>query len=390
VTEVSFTVNGTQVSVEVPPRLTLADVLREDLYLTGTRLGCEHGVCGACTVIVDGRAVRSCLTYCVQVDGADVLTVEGLGRPESLHPLQEAFQRHHALQCGFCTSGFLMSAYELLRQGADPDDSDLPQKLSGVLCRCTGYAGVVTAVREIASAYPDGVPAAQNLKKGVWQAPSRSGDTDGLRALQNDNAKGPASRLDLSMPEGEPTTVVSVETTISSPPDEAWSLLSDLERVSRCLPGVELTDELAPDTFAGRASLHLGPMGLDFAGAVRVAERDEPSRTLRAVAAGEDRSGSSVRAELRFSASPDGSQTAITATGRLFLTGKAAQFGRSIAGDVSRQLFEQFARTVDAELSGAKRAEPGDLGARSIAWRVIAARARQVWHSLLRTLGQRQ
>jgi xanthine dehydrogenase YagT iron-sulfur-binding subunit len=388
-TEVSFTVNGTQVSVEVQPRLTLADVLREDLHLTGTRLGCEHGVCGACTVIVDGRAVRSCLTYCVQVDGADVLTVEGLGGPESLHPLQEAFQKHHALQCGFCTSGFLMSAYELLREGADPDDPDLSQKLSGVLCRCTGYAGVVTAVREVASSYPDGVPAAHNLKKGVLQTRRRSGESDGIQRRQDDDAKGPVSRLDLSVPEGEPTTVVEVATTISSSPDEAWSLLSDLKRVGRCLPGVELTDELASDTFAGRAGLHLGPMRLDFAGAVRVAERDEPSRTLRAVAAGEDRSGSSVRADLRFRASPDGSQTAITATGRLFLTGKAAQFGRSIAGDVSRSLFEQFARAVDAELSGAQ-ASDANLGLRRVAWRMLAARARRGRHLLLKALRHKQ
>jgi carbon-monoxide dehydrogenase small subunit len=164
VSEVTLTVNGAEVTLDVEPRLTLADVLRHRLGLTGTHLGCEHGVCGACTVLIDGVAARSCLTFCVQAEGAEVTTVEALGEVDDLHPLQEAFRRHHGLQCGFCTPGFLMSAYELLRDGAaDLDEDTWRHELSGVLCRCTGYTGVVAAVREVADAYPDGVPAPKAL-----------------------------------------------------------------------------------------------------------------------------------------------------------------------------------------------------------------------------------
>ena len=139
-------VNGQAVAREVDVRRTLADFVREDLGLTGTHLGCEHGACGACTLLVDGRSVRSCLMFAVQAEGCDVRTVEGLGTEEALHPLQQAFWDHHGLQCGFCTPGFLMAAAELLRQQPHPDEPAVREALSGNLCRCTGYQNIVAAV----------------------------------------------------------------------------------------------------------------------------------------------------------------------------------------------------------------------------------------------------
>jgi 2-furoyl-CoA dehydrogenase FAD binding subunit len=158
----NMTVNGKQVTVEVQPRVTLADALRDRLGMTGTHLGCEHGICGMCTVLVNGQAARSCLLFACQLDGAEVMTVEGLGRPGELHPLQQAFGRHHALQCGFCTPGFLLSAYDLLTHQPDVTNDELATELSGVLCRCTGYRNIVTAVAEVARAHPDGLPAPLN------------------------------------------------------------------------------------------------------------------------------------------------------------------------------------------------------------------------------------
>jgi len=131
----------------VEPRKTLADFLREDLRLTGTHLGCEHGVCGACTVMVDGRAVRSCLVFAVQADGAEVTTVEGLAPDGELNPVQAAFRTEHGLQCGFCTPGFVVSATALLARNPDPTDDEIREGLSGNLCRCTGYQGILRAVR---------------------------------------------------------------------------------------------------------------------------------------------------------------------------------------------------------------------------------------------------
>ncbi|HYB48674.1 MAG TPA: FAD binding domain-containing protein [Streptosporangiaceae bacterium] len=153
-----LTVNGKPVTVTLPPRVTLADALRDHLRLTGTHLGCEHGICGVCTVLVDGQAARSCLLFACQLEGAEVLTVEGLGRPGELHPLQHAFGRHHALQCGFCTPGFLLSAYDLLTGKPQVTQEELAVELSGVLCRCTGYQNILSAVADVARTHPDGIP----------------------------------------------------------------------------------------------------------------------------------------------------------------------------------------------------------------------------------------
>ena len=146
-------VNGEERRRRVESRRTLADFIREDCALTGTHLGCEHGVCGACTVIVDGEAVRSCLMFAVQADGADIVTVEGLGGPDgTLSPLQEAFREEHGLQCGFCTPGFIVTVTQFLRENADPTDDEIREGISGNLCRCTGYQGFVRAVRRASEA----------------------------------------------------------------------------------------------------------------------------------------------------------------------------------------------------------------------------------------------
>jgi len=144
---VKLTVNGTQYERTVEPRLLLSDFLRHDLGLTGTHVGCEHGVCGACTVLFDGEPVRSCLMFAVQTDGHEITTVEGLGTPENLHPLQEAFWESHAVQCGFCTPGVLMSLVPFLKQNPNPTEEEIREAISGNLCRCTGYQHIVEAVK---------------------------------------------------------------------------------------------------------------------------------------------------------------------------------------------------------------------------------------------------
>ena len=144
-------VNGQGHSIEVEPRLTLADFLREKLALTGTHVGCEHGVCGACTVLVNGQTARSCLMLAVQADGAEITTVESLAVDGELHPIQEAFVEEHGLQCGFCTPGFLMSIHELLNGNPDPSDAEIKDILGGQICRCTGYQSILRAVRSAAA-----------------------------------------------------------------------------------------------------------------------------------------------------------------------------------------------------------------------------------------------
>jgi carbon-monoxide dehydrogenase small subunit len=148
---ISLTVNGKAYEKNVSVRQTLADFLREELHLTGTHLGCEHGICGACTVLMNGCSVRSCLTLAVQAAGAEILTVEGIGAADgTLHPLQEAFHQRFALQCGYCTPGFLITAMELLKQNPNPSEQEVREALSGNLCRCTGYQAIVDAVLSMA------------------------------------------------------------------------------------------------------------------------------------------------------------------------------------------------------------------------------------------------
>ena len=152
VVTIHLAVNGATHHLVVEPRRLLADVLREDLGLTGTNIGCEHGVCGSCTVLVDGQSVRSCLMFAVQASGHEVMTVEGLSRAGEMHPLQKAFWEQQGLQCGFCTPGFLMAAYELLQHNPNPSEEEIRSALSGNICRCTGYQHIVNAVRSAAQA----------------------------------------------------------------------------------------------------------------------------------------------------------------------------------------------------------------------------------------------
>jgi carbon-monoxide dehydrogenase small subunit len=384
VSDVSLTVNGTDVTLDVEPRLTLVDALRHRLGLTGTHVGCEHGVCGACTVLVDGAAVRSCLMFCVQASGSEVTTVEALGEIDDLHPLQEAFRRHHGLQCGFCTPGFLMSSYELLCDGANGalDETRLREELSGVLCRCTGYSGIVAAVQEVAAAHPDGLPAPRALGRPitVLQATPPVGEREALSAaaLAPSAPADAGAPVNVPVPEGEPNETVEVTTEISPSPEETWELLSDFMRMTRCMPGVELDTERGDDTYSGNVSVHLGPMRLSFAGAARVIEREPDRHRLRAVAAGRDVSGSGVQADVTVTADPAGSQngTALHAEAKLYLSGRAAQFGRSLAGDVSRGLFAEFGACVERTLTTGEEAQPRQLSGLAVAWRLIVARVR--------------
>jgi aerobic-type carbon monoxide dehydrogenase small subunit (CoxS/CutS family) len=147
---VRLVVNGTSYERTVEPRLLLSDFLRDELRLTGTHVGCEHGVCGTCTVLIDGRTARSCLTLAVQADGADIRTVESLGTAEALHPIQQAFWEKHGLQCGFCTPAMLLSAVELLEANPRPSREDIVEAIGGNLCRCTGYQNIIAAVERAA------------------------------------------------------------------------------------------------------------------------------------------------------------------------------------------------------------------------------------------------
>ncbi|MCU1671409.1 MAG: 2Fe-2S ferredoxin [Blastococcus sp.] len=346
--DVSFTVNGTPVSIRVPARMHLADALRTLLGLTGTHLGCEHGVCGMCTVLIDGDAARSCLVFAVQAEGTDVVTVEGLGTRERQHPLQQAFSHHHGLQCGFCTPGFLLSSYDLLVHAEGPlDPQTLPEEMSGVICRCTGYRGILAAVSDVAEAHPEGVPEPMNCAPRTLVGRGGGMSRSALAEAPAEEVAEEAPTA-LTRPTGTPTITVTVTRQLTSPVEDVWAVMDDVDRLARCLPGAELTADLGGDRYRGRAKVALGPVRLAFEGLAQITGRDADDHRLALLAQGADAGGNRTAAEvgLRAVALLDGG-TELRADAAVFLSGRIAQFGRALAGDVSQRLFEQFADAVD-------------------------------------------
>jgi xanthine dehydrogenase YagT iron-sulfur-binding subunit len=346
--EVRLTVNGTPATLRLPARVTLADALRDHLGLTGTHLGCEHGVCGMCTVLVDGSAARACLLFAVQLDGADVVTVEGLGTPAELHPLQESFGRNHALQCGFCTPGFLMSSYDLLTHNSSVTDDELPEELSGVICRCTGYRNILTAVQETRQAYPDGIPAPGNRARRVLVGRS-TGFSGGVAAgfESKENAESDATvDAEIVLPSGDPTISVDIATDVNVPADDVWRVFDDVHLLARCLPGAELTEDLGGNHYAGRARVSVGPIKLSFKGVAHIVEHNRAEQRLRVLAQGQDTGGAQTQANILLRTESTSTGTRMLADADVYLTGRIAQFGRALAGDVSRRMFEQFADAV--------------------------------------------
>jgi aerobic-type carbon monoxide dehydrogenase small subunit (CoxS/CutS family)/carbon monoxide dehydrogenase subunit G len=343
--DVTVTVNGRTVTLAVAPRTTLSDVLRDRLGLTGTHVGCEHGVCGMCTVLLDGEAVRACLLFAVQCDGASLTTVEGLGSADDQHPLQQAFSHHHALQCGFCTPGMLMSSYDLLAGGTYSPDT-LPEDMSGVLCRCTGYRGILAAVADVAETHPDGVPPPRAAVPPALVG--RLGNVSGVASQTPSVRNATQTTEEIAIPTGTPTATVEVRSELASGVDDVWAVLADFDRLAACLPGAEMTADLGDDRYRGRATVGLGPVSLRFDGLAHVVEHDPSTRRMRVLAQGTDRGGSSTQAVIRLAADPaeDGG-TVLWADADVHLSGRVAQFGRALAGDVSRRLFEQFAEAVD-------------------------------------------
>jgi aerobic carbon-monoxide dehydrogenase small subunit len=374
--EITMTVNGSEATVRVPPRVHLADALREHLGLTGTHLGCEHGVCGMCTVLVDGAAARACLLFAVQCDGAEIVTVEGLGSQEDQHPLQQAFSAHHGLQCGFCTPGMLMTSYDLLADGTAVPPEDLPVEMSGVLCRCTGYRGILAAVADVAAEHPDGLPAPRNCRPHTLVGRTGGAPQEVVSGYASSSAR--IHSRPLRVPSGAPSATVEVRTELAVPVEKVWEVLDDFQRLAACLPGAELVEVLDDDRYHGRATVALGPVKLAFDGLAQVVERE--GHRMRVLAQGDDTGGSTTQADIRLRAEPsDDGGAVLQADAALFLSGRIAQFGRALAGDVSRRMFEQFAAAVEENArTGRASAAPNPPGVLALLAGVVAARLRSV------------
>ncbi|MEH2509554.1 carbon-monoxide dehydrogenase small subunit [Nitrobacteraceae bacterium AZCC 1564] len=361
---VSLTVNGKSVSASVQPRTHLADFVRETQNLTGTHLGCEHGVCGACTMLVDGVPTRSCITYAVACQQAEVTTIEGLDNDEIATELRAAFSQEHALQCGYCTPGMLVSARDVVLRLQAPSEHDIRVAMSGNLCRCTGYVGIIRAVQRVVEARRSrGIAAIPNGNR-TRLGPSGSGHavlvTSGsaprIAAAPKVTAKRvspvSAARMD---PDWKPQTTFTQSFVVAHPVDVVWTFFGDVASVAACLPGASLTGEPVDGHVEGQMKVKVGPISAEFHGVADIT-RDEATRTGTIIGSGKDkRSNSATRGLVGYAVkqgdTPD--QTRVDVNIGFTLTGALAQFSRSgLVQDIAGRLIAMFVRNLEARLAG--------------------------------------
>ena len=428
---VRLTVNGEACGADVSDRTQLAELLRDHLHLTGTHLGCEHGVCGACTVIVDGKPIRSCITYAHACEGATVVTVEGLGDDPTGRALREAFTRHHALQCGFCTPGMLITAWDIVTRLAPESEAAIRHELSGNLCRCTGYMGIVAAVRDVARQHRGAAPAgadtatAADLRPtgdgaitaerttardgGSSEPPATPSDGETVRpaaghedtgrsptspavafepfevdpvhlAIADASAAGPAGTGAVRpMSRTDGWTLLEREFVMRHPVDALWALFEDLPRVAECLPGVHV-ESADSDRFSGRAEIRFGPVGAAFHGG-GTRETDAERRTGVISGRGSDARGhATLDAELRYTMSGEEthgpeSRTRVGVGIRFRIQGGLAQFNRGdLVESFADAMLAEFVRNCDRRLAGEEIRGGAGASGFALLWRMIRAR----------------
>ena len=361
--KVALIVNGSPATAVVEPRTHLADFLRETQNLTGTHIGCEHGVCGACTLLIDGVPARSCITFAAMCEGASITTVEGLDNDEIAAELRGAFSREHGLQCGYCTPGMIVSARDVVLRMEDPSEHDIRVAMSGNLCRCTGYVGIVRAIQGvIADRRARGIRAIlDGGRKELGPAGSGHGAVATAAAVapaRMPEAKRPAatqatstSRTDADW---KPQTSFVQSFTVAHPADVVWDFFGRVGEVASCLPGASLNGEPVDGHVQGMIKVKVGPIAADFHGVADVT-RDEATRSGTIIGSGKDsRSNSATKGVISYSVkqgdSPD--QTRVDVTIGFTLTGVLAQFSRSgLVQDVANRLIGAFVQNLEARLA---------------------------------------
>jgi len=359
---IELSVNRRAVRIAAEPRTNLADFVRDKLDLTGTHLGCEHGVCGACTVLLDGVPARSCITYAVACEGAEVTTIEGLDEDDVTSELRSAFTREHALQCGYCTPGMLVSARDLVLRLPQADERLIRVGLSGNLCRCTGYVGIVRAVHSVIearrardiAAEPGGGRKTLGPVGSGRNGHDAAGRVERIRVATSETASPEAAGLAASIPDFTPATVLQQQFSVAYSPQQVFAMFDDIAAVAACLPGASLTAPPKPERVEGEIRVRIGPIGATFSGAARV-ERSEADMSGRIVGIGNDRrSRSSTQGEIRYRLVPIGQGTRVDLSIGYTLTGMLAQVGRpGLVRDLAARLIAEFAGNLDRRLSGA-------------------------------------
>ncbi len=385
--ELALVINGRSVKAQVEPRLNLVDFLREHQYLTATHIGCEHGVCGACTVLIDGAPARSCLTFAVAADRAAITTLEGFENDPVMNVLREQFSAHHALQCGFCTPGMLMTARDIITRLPDADEKRIRLELSGNLCRCTGYVGIVEAVQSALAT----VKAAGQLQPSTHRPIGPAGSHPPTIRKDFSRSPRPVEAAPAAQPTSSPaenfdvidwTSVerngVELRQSFSVPfaRAEVWRFFADLDQVTRCMPGARLTKPVANGRAEGEVNVKLGPIVSAFKGTLDVTRDDDNFHGVVRGAGRDTKSSSSARAIITYDVRAlEAAKSQVDVSVQFLLSGALAQFSRSgLVKDVADHLTHVFAQNLEARLSGrpaaSMPADTLDVGtlARSAVW----------------------
>jgi len=364
---ITLTVNGRPVTANVEPRTHLADLLRETLNLTGTHLGCEHGVCGACTLLVDGTPVRSCITFAIACEGASVTTVEGLDDDEIASALRAAFSREHGLQCGYCTPGMLVSARDTVMRLPDADERGIRVAMAGNLCRCTGYVGIVRAIQSVLAERKAKGISALNPQTALGPAGSghaRAASAAVAAALQpRADAAKPVAAAGRAMagksapaPDaGQPQTTLRESFTVDHPREAVWAFFGRLADVTACLPGASLRGVPTDDHVETGLRVKVGPIVAEFDGMADAVRAPSGYSGVVRGSAQDARSRSATRGEIRYVLLEErnGAATRVDIEVAFTLTGPLAQFSRSnLLRDIARRMTQAFARNLQTRLGG--------------------------------------
>ena len=374
-THISLTINGTQRDIDVEPRRSLVDYLRDDERLTGTHIGCEHGVCGACTILIDGAPARSCITYAVACESAEIITLEGLEDDPVISELRTAFHEHHALQCGYCTPGMLISAYDIVTRLPYADENRMRLELSGNLCRCTGYVGIVSAINSVLEKHRAApltrAPTCENLGPVGSHPPvqkSKSIKTHGRQTFPP-RQQQPAAQTQKNDLSGEDWGAVDAQGVellqsfeVRYPRTTVWRLFENLEEVAHCVPGALLTSTPVNGQAEGEVTIKLGPITSAFSGLVEI-ERDNENYSAIVRGVGRDPiSASRARAIIAYQIhATEDEVSKVSVSVKFLLAGPLAQFSRSgLLRNVADHLTKKFAGNLVARLSGAHVADTAD------------------------------
>lgn len=378
---VTLTVNGRSETVTVPPRTQLADILRDHLDLTATHLGCEQGVCGACTVMVDGKPARSCLMFAASCEGTTVETIEGYKGDDLMDRLRDAFRANHALQCGFCTPGMLATARDLVERLEEPDEMWIRHELSGNLCRCTGYVGIVAAIAQVINERK----ALRIVATSVVRSPrpEATGFTPFEATITEEPAAADISSGTVSVEEG--WSVVRREVKLAHSPTAVWNHFSDLGAVAACLPGASLSSR-DDSTFAGQVSVAFGPIAAKFEGEGTYDTNDE-SRTGTVIGRGKDRGGqSAVEGELSYTIRP-ASQTPqasiVEVSFRFRIQGMLGQFNRpELVNGFVDYILAEFVANCNSVLSGGEVRESKGISAFAMIRSVVGSKLKSMFSKI--------